>query len=175
MSKKDHFNGVWEAFEDDPVQQENLKLGSALMMEIAEMMKDRCLTQAQPAEVLHITPPRVSALLHGKISDFRLDSLVHLAHRLGMHVSMNVAALHCLVSAGTVRRMLKPLDRLAGPQYGKRPWTPDRSRAFGLGPVNAQPRGMSVMVDGVCPCSSAVSFKRLEVPAETIPPLAFPL
>ena len=92
MSKKDHFNSVWEALEDDPVRQENLKLRSALMMEIAEHIKDRGLTQTQAAEVLHITQPRVSALLQGKISDFRLDSLVDMAHRLGMHVSINVAA-----------------------------------------------------------------------------------
>ena len=92
MSKKDHFNSVWDALEDDPVRQENLKLRSALMMEIAERINDRSLTQTQAAEVLHITQPRVSTLLKGKINDFRLDSLVDMAHRLGMQVSIEVAA-----------------------------------------------------------------------------------
>ncbi len=92
MSKNDQFTSVWDALEDDPVRQENLKLRSALMMEIAERIKDQGLTQTQAAEVLHITQPRVSALLKGKINDFRLDSLVDMAHRLGMHVSINVAA-----------------------------------------------------------------------------------
>ena len=92
MGKKDHFNSVWDALEDDPVRQENLKLRSALMMELAERIKDRDLTQTQAAEVLHITQPRVSALLKGKINEFRLDSLVDMAHRLGMHVSISVAA-----------------------------------------------------------------------------------
>ena len=92
MSKKGHFNSVWDALEDDPVRQENLKLRSALMMEIAERIKDQGVTQIQAAEVLHITQPRVSALLKGKINDFRLDSLVDIAHRLGMHVSINVSA-----------------------------------------------------------------------------------
>jgi predicted XRE-type DNA-binding protein len=92
MSKKDHFDSVWDALEDDPVRQENLKLRSALMMEIAERIKGQGLTQTQAAEVLHITQPRVSALIKGKINDFRLDSLVDMAHRLGMHVSINVAA-----------------------------------------------------------------------------------
>ncbi len=92
MSKKDRFDSVWDALEDDPVRQENLKLRSALMMEIAERLKNQGLTQTQAAEVLHITQPRVSALLKGKISDFRLDSLVDMAHRLGMHVSISVAA-----------------------------------------------------------------------------------
>ena len=90
MSKKGHFDSVWDALEDDPVRQENLKLRSALMMEIAERIKDQGLTQTQAAEVLHITQPRVTALLKGKINEFRLDSLVDMAHRLGMHVSINV-------------------------------------------------------------------------------------
>ncbi|MDJ0863004.1 MAG: XRE family transcriptional regulator [Gammaproteobacteria bacterium] len=92
MTKNDQFTSVWDALEDDPVRQENLKLRSALMMEIAERIKERRLTQTQAAKVLHITQPRVSALLKGKINDFRLDSLVDMAHRLGMHVSINVAA-----------------------------------------------------------------------------------
>ena len=92
MTKNVRFTSVWDALEDDPVRQENLKLRSVLMMEIAERIKDQALTQAQAAEVLHITQPRVSALLHGKINDFRLDSLVDMAHRLGMHVSISVAA-----------------------------------------------------------------------------------
>ena len=92
MSKKDQFTSVWDALEDDPVRMENLKLRSALMIQIAERIKDRGMTQSRAAEVLHITQPRISALLRGKINDFRLDSLVDMAHRLGMHVSINVAA-----------------------------------------------------------------------------------
>ena len=92
MSNNDRFASVWDALEDDPVRVENLKLRSALMIEIAERIKHRGLTQTQAAEILQITQPRVSALLKGKINDFRLDSLVDMAHRLGMHVSINVAA-----------------------------------------------------------------------------------
>ena len=92
MSKKDQFTSVWDALEDDPVRMENLKLRSALMIQIAERIKDQGMTQSRAAEVLHITQPRISALLRGKINDFRLDSLVDMAYRLGMHVSINVAA-----------------------------------------------------------------------------------
>ena len=88
MSKKGHCNSVWDALEDDPVRQESLRLRSALMMEITERIKDQGLTQTQAAEVLHINQPRVSTLLKSKINDFRLDSLVDMAHRLGMHVSI---------------------------------------------------------------------------------------
>ena len=50
------------------------------------------LTQAKAAEILCINQPRVSALLQGKIEHFRLDGLVDMAHRLGLNVSVLVAA-----------------------------------------------------------------------------------
>ena len=92
MSNDKRFDSVWDALEDDPVRAENLKLRSALMMEIAETIKRQGLTQMQAAAILCITQPRVSALLKGKINDFRLDGLVDMAHRLGLHVSIKVAA-----------------------------------------------------------------------------------
>ena len=92
MNKNHQFESVWDALEDDPIRVENLKLRSTLLIKITENIEDRGLTQQQAAELLHITQPRVSALLKGKISDFRLDSLVDIAHRLGLHVSLNVAA-----------------------------------------------------------------------------------
>ena len=48
--------------------------------------------QQDAAELLHISQPRVSALLKGKIDEFRLDALLDFVHRLGLHVSINVAA-----------------------------------------------------------------------------------
>lgn len=91
MSKK-RFDSIWDALEDDPVRVENLKLRSALMIEIAQRIRERGLTQTEAGKVLRITQPRVSALLKGKINDFRLDSLVDMAHRLGMRVSIKLAA-----------------------------------------------------------------------------------
>jgi predicted XRE-type DNA-binding protein len=92
MNDKKRFSSVWEALEDDPVRVENLKLRAALMIKITEKIKKQELTQAQAAEILQITQPRVSALLNGKIDEFRLDSLVDMAHRQGLHVSIKVAA-----------------------------------------------------------------------------------
>ena len=62
------------------------------MIVVIESIKDRGLTQQQAADLLHITQPRVSTLLQGKIDEFRLDMLVDFAHRLGLHVSIRVAA-----------------------------------------------------------------------------------
>jgi predicted XRE-type DNA-binding protein len=92
MSDDKRFDSVWDALEDDPVRAENLKLRSALMSEIAEKIKRQGLTQMQAAELLCITQPRVSALLKGKINDFRLEGLLDMAHRLGLQVSLKVAA-----------------------------------------------------------------------------------
>ncbi len=92
MNSNNRFDNVWSALEDDPVRVENLKLRSILMIKIAERIELRQLKQKQAAEALHISQPRVSALLGGKINDFRLDSLVDMAHRLGLHVTLDVAA-----------------------------------------------------------------------------------
>jgi len=92
MGEKKRFDNVWEALEDDPIRMENLKLRSALMIKIGEKIKAQKLTQKECAKRLHITQPRVSALLQGRIDAFRLDSLVDMAHRLGLQVSIKIAA-----------------------------------------------------------------------------------
>lgn len=92
MNKPQQFDSVWDALEDDPVRVENLKLRSVLLIEVAEKIRSMKLTQAKTGEILHINQPRVSALLQGKIDQFRLDSLVDMAHRLGLNVSILVAA-----------------------------------------------------------------------------------
>lgn len=92
MSGKTYFESIWDALEDDPVRQEKFKLRSELMITISETIKERGMRQRDVAELLRITQPRVSALLKGKLDEFRLDTLVDLAHRLGLHVSINVAA-----------------------------------------------------------------------------------
>lgn len=92
MSDRKRFDSVWDALEDDPIRVENLKLRSALLIAINEELDDRGLKQKEAAELLHITQPRISALKQGKVNDFRLDTLVDIAHRLGLHVSMEIAA-----------------------------------------------------------------------------------
>ncbi len=92
MSDRKRFDSVWDALEDDPIRVENLKLRSALLIAINEELDARGLKQKEAAELLHITQPRISALKQGKVNDFRLDTLVDIAHRLGLHVSMEIAA-----------------------------------------------------------------------------------
>lgn len=92
MNEQRIFKTVWEALEDDPIRARNLALRSDLMIRISEELRSRALKQAQAARLLGITQPRVCALLQGKIEQFRLDSLVDLAHRLDLRVKIEVAA-----------------------------------------------------------------------------------
>ena len=92
MTDKQRYQSVWDALEDDPVRRENLKLRSDILRVITETLTERELTQQQAAELLECTQPRVNALMQGKIDEFRLDMLVDFAHRLGLHVSIEVAA-----------------------------------------------------------------------------------
>lgn len=92
MKTKATFESVWEALEEDPIRVRNLKLRSELLMQIAEELRQQGLTQTQAAQLLQVTQPRICALLQGKIERFRLDSLIDMAHRLGMRVSLEVAA-----------------------------------------------------------------------------------
>jgi predicted XRE-type DNA-binding protein len=92
MTNSLQFESVWEALEEDPVRVQNLKLRSEILIEITEKIRAIGLTQAKAAEILRINQPRVSALLQGNINKFRLDSLVDMAHRLGLNVSIQVAA-----------------------------------------------------------------------------------
>lgn len=92
MSKVKQYESVWDALEDDPVRVVNLKLRSELMQTITEQIKQKGMKQTEAAKLLKITQPRVSALQKGKINEFRLDTLVDMAHRLGLHVSLKIAA-----------------------------------------------------------------------------------
>jgi len=62
------------------------------MIEITGKITTLGLSQTEVAALLGISQPRVSALLRGKIDKFRLDSLVDMAHRLGLSVSIRIAA-----------------------------------------------------------------------------------
>lgn len=92
MKNKARFESVWDALEDDPIRSENLKLRSALLQVICEHLEQKDVTQVEISELINITQPRVSALQRGKINEFRLDALVDIAHRLGLHVSLEIAA-----------------------------------------------------------------------------------
>ena len=69
---------------------QNLLLRSELAMWIEDFVKRSGLTQSAAAKQLHITQPRLNALLKGKLELFSLDSLVNVATRAGLRVELKV-------------------------------------------------------------------------------------
>jgi predicted XRE-type DNA-binding protein len=70
---------------------EHLRLRSALMAVVRQLMTDRHLTQAKAASLFGVTQPRMSDLVRGKIERFSIDGLIEMLGRAGIHVEMRIA------------------------------------------------------------------------------------
>lgn len=81
---------VWDAIEDTPEQAENMKLRATLMTALKDRIARSGMSQAQAAELLGVTQPRVSDLVRGKINPFGLDAWVNMATTAGLHVELRV-------------------------------------------------------------------------------------
>lgn len=68
-----------------------LKLRADLMAGLRTTIAERCWTQQQAAEHLHVGQSRVSDLVRGKWEKFSLDMLVTLASRAGRRVELAMA------------------------------------------------------------------------------------
>jgi len=90
MSTQSVFASVWDAVEDTPEEAENMKLRSALMIELKKYIAKTGLTQAEAAKRFGVTQPRISDLMRGKINLFALDALVNMAAKAGLHVEMQL-------------------------------------------------------------------------------------
>jgi predicted XRE-type DNA-binding protein len=88
--RRERFDSVWDAIEDDPAIVENLKLRSVLMLALTRHIEKEGWTQARAAKALGVTQPRVSNLIHGKIEAFSLDLLVKMAVAVGLRVTMKL-------------------------------------------------------------------------------------
>lgn len=90
MTKTKTYASVWDAIEPNPVEAENLKLRSSLILALTRHMKNRGLTQTQAAGVYGVTQPRISNLIHGKIDLSSLDLLVKMAAAAGLRVTIRI-------------------------------------------------------------------------------------
>lgn len=90
-TRKKQFQSVWDAIEDDPVQAANLKLRSQLMMAVAEYVRQSGLTQAEAAEKLGTTQPRLNDVLKGKIEKCTVDRLVNMLAAVGSRVDVRIS------------------------------------------------------------------------------------
>jgi predicted XRE-type DNA-binding protein len=69
---------------------QNLKLRSALMIQIEKHVARLKLSQVQAAQYVGLTQPRLNDLLRGRIEKFSLDALVNVASRLGFDVQVKL-------------------------------------------------------------------------------------
>ncbi|CAI8690968.1 MULTISPECIES: helix-turn-helix domain-containing protein [Burkholderia] len=88
----ERYTNVWDAIEGQPAEAENMKLRSELMIALKQRIAQLELNQAQAAQRLGVTQPRVSDLLRGKINLFGLDALVNMAAAVGLRVDLQVRA-----------------------------------------------------------------------------------
>ncbi len=93
QQKTEIYASAWDAIADTPQEAENLRVRSALMDKITDLVAENNWTQAEAASRCGVTQPRINDLLRGRISRFSLDALVNIAAALGrrMHVELEVA------------------------------------------------------------------------------------
>ena len=69
---------------------DNLRIRSALMVEITEHIRQAELTQKAAAELLGVAQPRISDITRGRIEVFSIDTLIAMLSRLGVKTSIRI-------------------------------------------------------------------------------------
>jgi len=69
---------------------EKLAIKESLMAELADWIVAKNLKQAQAADILGVTRPRVSDLIHRKTIKFTIDALVDMLARAGKTVHLSI-------------------------------------------------------------------------------------
>ncbi|TAL70974.1 MAG: XRE family transcriptional regulator [Burkholderiaceae bacterium] len=91
MTDKKRFASVWDAIEDTPPEAASMRARSSLMMNLAEVIRQQGMTQAEAAALFGVTQPRISDLMRGKINLFSLDTLIDMAATAGMGPMVKVS------------------------------------------------------------------------------------
>ncbi|OGB17762.1 MAG: transcriptional regulator [Burkholderiales bacterium RIFCSPLOWO2_12_67_14] len=91
MTEKKRFASVWDAIEDTPQEAASMRARSDLMMNLAEVIRQQGMTQAQAATLFGVTQPRISDLMRGKVNLFSLDTLIDMAATAGMAPTVKVS------------------------------------------------------------------------------------
>jgi predicted XRE-type DNA-binding protein len=77
----------------DPDEAEHLRIRSALMATLRQVLKERKLTQAAAAALLDVSQPRISDLVRGKIDLFSIDALVDMLARANVRVDIRTTVM----------------------------------------------------------------------------------
>lgn len=76
--------------ESQRIISEKLAIKDSLMAELAGWIEANKLKQAEAAEILGVTRPRVSDVINKKAIKFTIDALVDMLARTGKHVQLSV-------------------------------------------------------------------------------------
>ena len=76
--------------ESQRIISEKLSIKESLMTELAEWIDAKQLKQADAAQILGVTRPRVSDVINKKAIKFTIDALVDMLARTGKHVQLSV-------------------------------------------------------------------------------------
>ena len=76
--------------ESQRIISEKLAIKVSLMTELAGWIEAKKLKQAEAAEILGVTRPRVSDVINKKALKFTIDALVDMLARTGKHVQLSV-------------------------------------------------------------------------------------
>ena len=90
MGKIRRYTNAFEAVGFPRREAEHLRIRADLMLEVERLIAARGLTQAEAAKLLHVTQPRISDLMRGKIERFSIDTLVEMLSRAGADVTVKV-------------------------------------------------------------------------------------
>ena len=71
-----------------PEEAQHLLIRADLLIQLQKTIASRGLTQVRAAKILHVTQPRVSDLLRGRIDLFSTDGLIDMLARLGVEVRL---------------------------------------------------------------------------------------
>ena len=92
MATKLH-RGNGNVFRDlgfEPLEAENLRVRSDLMIQVHRLIEARGLTQVAAARLFGVSQPRVSDLMRGKIDLFSIDALINMLGKAGVRVTLTV-------------------------------------------------------------------------------------
>ena len=95
MAEPEHITpadgNVFEDIGFPPDEARNLKIRAMLMLAAEEFIEERSLTQAQAAELMGVSQPRISDLVRGRINQFTIDSLINMLTNAGVAVEVRAA------------------------------------------------------------------------------------
>lgn len=77
----------------DQDEAEHLRIRSALMGTLRDVLEKRKLSQADAAQLFEVSQPRISDLVRGKIGLFSIDTLVDMLARAGIRVEVRTTAM----------------------------------------------------------------------------------